>query len=297
VPDRNELKVWYDSTPEFTSVPQASAEFAPAVPPAPAVPDRNELSTPEFTSVPPVPAIRDLEAQGDDGTLGSRHGFLERFKEFSGGKLFWNWVHDILFVSPNIEGLTKSLESAVLLAALLSSIVMSLPLSFDFEEIELVRERFNNTLDYGKVMDGNTLIRNYVCWVAWSVCLLANCILTGVMVLVGVHTTHGKNGHIDLAKSEVQGEFWRLARWPYLWAFLTLILGVVCSFYSFNRTVVMKFPDLLVEEHGHTSWYSQQSAYGYFSSITTTFLTLPTVASFVAISVGKRSVYRKLRAA
>jgi len=60
---------------------------------------------------------------------------------------------------------------------------------------------------------------------------------------------------------------------------------------------VMKFPDLLVEEHGHTSWYSQQSAYGYFSSITTTFLTLPTVASFVAISVGKRSVYRKLRAA
>ena len=167
---------------------------------------------------------------------------------------------------PSQENLKAVLNGYALVDALLLTIVMSMPMSMTFEEIELARLRFDGVvrfeftdeIDYDRRYNdwdgvtGKSMVVLYARWTVAAAMLLALSLFAVFMVL----------GLCDLVLSEVHHlhrvnrAWWRWMRYVLVTIIIFTMLGSVASIYAFSYTIYFKWPDYYVEAHGRPNTWS-----------------------------------------
>ena len=206
-------------------------------------------------------SIFDLNGDGkvdaEDFRIAAEHAHLAG-KEMS---TFWyrapiaNLVYGLLDGDrpPSQENLKAVLNGYALVDALLLTIVMSMPMSMTFEEIELARLRFDGVvrfeftdeIDYDrryndwKGATGRNMVVGYARWTVAAAIFLALSLFAVFMVL----------GLCDLVLSEVHHlhrvnrAWWRWMRYVLVTIIIFTMLGSVASMYAFSYTMHFKWPD------------------------------------------------------
>lgn len=198
-----------------------------------------------------------------------------------------NLFHDLLFdESPPTNAAIKDILSTfALLSALFITVAMSLPSSVTFEDLEGVRARFDDSSSpYSAYKDGEGVIREFMITSAVSVFALGACLAATIVALVNMSIVEQATVY-----TAVQRAWYKWNRWVLLWCVLNLIAGVVCTFFQFNRMLIIKFPDFSLEGQGFAS-------FSFFRVYALAYLAAPFVGVMLLSGMSNRSAYTELRA-
>lgn len=165
--------------------------------------------------------------------LQSRFEVVRHWRQFKGSvgvlhripvvNLFWDIAIDE--VPPDLDNLSTGLQTLSLLCALLLTVCMNFPGQFTFDELELIRERFDFTPAYGAFGTGAEVIADF----AWTNAL-ASC-FSGAGLLVSVSFNFFTPIMIEgrAEEPDVSRRWWCWVRWiPLAAFFLTLAATVFC---------------------------------------------------------------------
>mmetsp|Transcript_11691 Transcript_11691/g.30464 ORF Transcript_11691/g.30464 Transcript_11691/m.30464 type:complete len:348 (+) Transcript_11691:27-1070(+) len=200
-----------------------------------------------------------------------------------------NVFYDLLFddVPPQMDAVKSTLDTIALLAALFLTIAMAIPASVDFDEVNAARARFDS-LPYSAYTTGDELAQAFVFTSALSTYMLGSALIATVVALVSLVVTEDEVSKSD----EVRLRYWGYARWATLWAIATLIAGVVTCFFSFNRLVFIKLPDIALERSGAAGLGSITSTITGFRVIAYGMLLFTLFFTFWLMGMGKTSAHK-----
>ena len=176
---------------------------------------------------------------------------------------------------PSQENLKEVLNGYALVTALILTVVMSMPMSMTFEEVELARLRFDGVvrfeftdeIDYDRRYDdwatGRDMVTAFVRWTVAAVMFLAISLFMVFMVL----------GLTDLVFKElhymptVNRAWWRWMRFVLVAIITSTMLGAMASMYAFSYLIYLKFPDYYVEAHGRPNTWSPYGFGNWFGYV------------------------------
>ena len=197
-----------------------------------------------------------------------------------------NIFFDLLFDDspPSNEQLKDMLNTFGLLAALLLTVAMSIPASFDYDELDDALERFE-VAPYAAYLNGTALIQELQVSSAVGVFGLGATIIAVVVMLIITAIPQWAS------QSKARIKYWHWARWTVLWIILNLILGAFGTFQAFNRMVMLKFPDFYLAEHSSISVFNPESSFGFFFGLGLLWLLLPLIIILLGMGWAHRQVH------
>ena len=199
---------------------------------------------------------------------------------------FVNILYDAFMEEvPTSQQLYDMLLTIGLISALLLTVVMALPMSFEYEELEEARRRFNSA-PYDSVYDDNfdTILSQHVGFTSSATYLLGASVSVTVLLLAT-----SAAGIENSGSNRMRKRWWLHARFVVFFIIVSAILGTVFSFYAFNRTVYLKFPDLWVEEKKRGMLFPSltSSTFGMYRSWASLYLAFFFILSMVLLSYAK----------
>ena len=209
-----------------------------------------------------------------------------------------NLFYDLLFDSepPSEAKMKMALDTVGLLAALNLTVAIAMQLSVSFDDLSQARLRWDTPPykgSHGANYTGDNIITDLTYWVTLSVYALSSSLISVVCMIVVIAIT--QDCVFEIRRTYVK--WWEWARWVFLWSVLSLCTGVMASFFAFNRIMMVKFPDLVIEETGKMMQapfgiLNLRATYGYTWSVGYLLVILPCGLNLLAMGLANRNSYR-----
>jgi len=204
-----------------------------------------------------------------------------------------NLIHDLAFDStPTPEQIKDLLNTFGLIVALLFSMAIALPASFDFDEVQDAIARMSEEdTRYDGAYHALTEDRAFYEEGAWGwwldcskqisrcCCLLGSALLVIIATYVFVGSTSFK-GPDGMFSPKLLYVYWRVIRIIIFYVMVVLGQGVVSLFSAIQGIYLMKFPDLYIEEHHKHPRFGNErySPNAYFNSMALCMLLVSAIA-------------------
>jgi hypothetical protein len=134
-------------------------------------------------------------------------------------------------------------------------------------------------------MSGDELVVELTFFLGLSTFSLAAALCTAVISLIMVAVT--QEGQSD--EQEVRLKWWLTARWVVAQTLAMLMVGIITSFFVFNRACFVKFPDIYMERTGGPPAFTQESIIGFYTNATHLFVLGATAIAVVGLGLAKRN--------
>jgi hypothetical protein len=145
--------------------------------------------------------------------------------------------------APSPENAIHIVNAFSLVSALLLSVLFSIPGSFSLEELDVVNSRFyesgcdlgkNSRTAYGANFSNEVLFYYYIASSLLTASLLGSIMLYALLASApSPETRRAEQAH---------ERWWKYARFPTLFTFLTLLVGGSFTFIAFSKVAEIKFP-------------------------------------------------------
>mmetsp|Transcript_15828 Transcript_15828/g.38535 ORF Transcript_15828/g.38535 Transcript_15828/m.38535 type:complete len:328 (+) Transcript_15828:70-1053(+) len=235
-------------------------------------------------------------------------GLIDRVFENRGGRSVEAWVkekrtfymvplvnilYDVFMDEvPTAQQLYEMLSTVGLISALQLSMVMSLPLSFSFAELEATKVRFD-TEPYVSVYPNGfkDLLGSQVRFTSAATYMLGSSVACTVLLF-----TSSSSGIENAGSAPIRNTWWRYARLVVIFITFSAIMGTIFAFYAFNRSVFLKFPDLYVERTADGMLFPslESSSYGMYRSWASLYLAFSFAICSVILSYAKGQAVREV---
>merc|ERR1712070_857634 len=177
---------------------------------------------------------------------------------------FVNILYDLLFDNypPSPDAVKSLLETLGLLSALLLTVAMAVPGSTTYDELLAAQARMD--AQNGAGVD---IILDIVVFTGLSVYMLGAAVCTAVVGLFCIPVSE-----TWLSSSVLYQVWWKKFRYVVLWATMNTLLGVIFSFFAFNRLAYSKFPD---RWSGDPQIMNPKSTVGWFHGLGIFVMSIP----------------------
>jgi len=168
-----------------------------------------------------------------------------------------NVIYDLLFDEPPcFSALDKTLNLFGLVDALLLTVVMTIPMSFSYDELVEMNERYTEPGGYRDFFNG---LSNYVGYsegfegmhgmysnrLNFNCSIALNCLSMSFISVVILYVVMSNS---NLQDDETTKHWWKYIRWLVLGQFVFTMVGFTYAYNAIYLTVECKFPDSFKEE-------------------------------------------------